>query len=825
MSLQDLALPVDPPFNLIATSNDMLAHRNNIFPNSMWKSSLAVFAYDPDLSDLPEVFPDRALTFLKVVCSITSFAPGCQDLPPPPVLVDELYQQYEDDLKAWKEKVAEQKKFEKMTFPCSGALVQVAIYPKNESPQPPNQPQPLDISKLAYFASFEPKKRELIEVVTESGESITQSKSAVDIRKGVTSTDSTENLDVFTGANVNVGYAGAQVGVGVSGQWGTIKKSSSDRVDTTTTDTSREAREGASHTTSLSQLYHLLNSYHLGTNRAIFFLQSRPHTVQQKDRFTFIDGPQEIEGIQEFFLVVSRPKTMSINAYCVDALLYTAHLDRDSMRVAIMEPKIIETPWYELWAAAEKPQPHDGGWSLGDIALAVAETAVGIPPDAVVASQEIANHFGVHTSDELAQLFNQPSPAPNEQARSPQLPTILDRYISFPGPSGIGWRIDRTRGLGGYDLWEDPDNTTADPLGNVSLSKAKPQAFIEILSNGNPDDPEHYRSDSTLHIRAYVWTPQGGGIAMYHGRIKVYFIRDDSPTDHRTIPMFVTARGVSTCSDSPFAQFYKTTEVDPAQQPDIATEGTISPPNIAPWLNPPWATPAVPAPTPKDATPPPPINSAKPSGLDPFAIGSARVKMANAVSDQVRIKLKASLVCPFQSLIPFHETDFYFNKVAQVMIAAEVNRLGTGGNVEKNIASYVAAHSVLPTIIGAIHPTLALLRSATSVEAAPSPPVKPLAASSSFPVLTLGGQTLSHADRQALHKAGVLSGLDLVNIPASELALRLGVDERRARQIRLHAIGLGTEKVTSGPPSSSSSKKQEVEKSGGAATVKRTRKK
>src|SRR5574337_539755 len=76
MSLQDLSLPVDVPWKLIATSRDMLASHARPMPNAVWRSSVAVFAYDPDLSDLPEVFTDRELTFLKVVCSITGFTPG-----------------------------------------------------------------------------------------------------------------------------------------------------------------------------------------------------------------------------------------------------------------------------------------------------------------------------------------------------------------------------------------------------------------------------------------------------------------------------------------------------------------------------------------------------------------------------------------------------------------------------------------------------------------------------------------------------------------------------------------------------------------------------
>jgi hypothetical protein len=322
MGLQDLSLPVDVPWKLIATSTDMLAEPNKQFPNATWKSSMAVFAYDPDLTELPDVFPDRELTFIKVVCSITSYTPSCGDLPPPPTPPDikdygEDYAAYEAALQAfyiayaaWQQQIANIEKICGNTYPCYGALIQIAIYPspvpenndidhyniyrgtesgfpvdkatihiaqpttnlysdKDVSPSttyyyrvaavdkpgnigppslevssktstnipfttPPSRVNNLkvstvsdtqldlswdaievaevtDVSKLAYFASFEPKKRELIEAVTESGESMTQSKSALDVRKGVTSTDSTDNYDLFTGANVNVGF-----GVGMS---------------------------------------------------------------------------------------------------------------------------------------------------------------------------------------------------------------------------------------------------------------------------------------------------------------------------------------------------------------------------------------------------------------------------------------------------------------------------------------------------------------------------------------------------------------------------------------------------------------------------------
>src|SRR6516225_6724360 len=55
------------------------------------------------------------------------------------------------------------------------------------------------------------------------------------------------------------------------------------------------------------QLRHLLDSYHLGTNRVVFFIQPRPNVLQQPSGIVG-DSPRPIEGIQEFFLIVNQPK-------------------------------------------------------------------------------------------------------------------------------------------------------------------------------------------------------------------------------------------------------------------------------------------------------------------------------------------------------------------------------------------------------------------------------------------------------------------------------------------------------------------------------------
>ena len=840
MALQDISLPIDIPWRLIATSRDMLADRTDRFPHATWKPSLAIFAYDPDLSDLPEEFPDRELTFLKVVCSLTSYTPPCYQptpfrtppTPPDPNDFGESFQAYEEALRAYEEALQEYqnklverykvldviKGLTEKSYPCSGAFIQVAIYPREGNTNKD------DVSQLAFFTAFQPQKRELIEVVSESGEALTQSKSTLNVRKGVTSTDSTEDLDVFMGVNANVGAGGAQVGVGVSGQWGTVKKSGSESVNVTNTDSSREIREGASHTTSLSQLYHLLNSYHLGTNRAIFFLQPRPHTVQQKDRFTFIDGPQEIEGVQEFFLVVNRPKGKQIATnYCVDALLYTAHLDSDAAYNAITDSKTAESPWYELWAATPWHAPDNTNKSLFDILLVGLFTGLyDFPPAAAgwamksqfdeqnrplpppVDTAKLAELFHVSPSDVLPDA---PKILSRTFSLDPNKPSALDKAtINMLGP---GWRIDRTRGMGGYDLWEDPFNRTASPSGVVhtddkDLSKdtpVKPQAFIDILPIGDPEDLQNpYRPDGSLTVEVMLWPPQDRDkIAMYHGRIKIYFIRDElPPTTGRTVTMFVLPRGASTCGDSPCANYSPDQAVEVSPDGDILDEYGIRPLNIAPWTVPPPPAPSVNVPASSSdgnaqgAPTPQPTNSARPSGLDAAAIGSARAKMANAMIPMVREKLVASVrsfecggdVCP--RIHRFIETDFFFERVATELLRSEMEELATNHAQDTRLATYIAHH---PALL-AVRASARSMQTLTTYAAQPKVMVH-TTANPRFPVLTLASPALNMQERSQLYRAGVFSGLDLLGMPASDLAARLNIEVGQARKLRLRVLGLG----------------------------------
>jgi hypothetical protein len=782
MALQDLSLPIDIPWRLIATSNDMLASAANPFPFGMWRPSLAIFAYDPDLSDFPDTFSDRELSFLKVVASITSYAPPLEKG------------------KTSAGALAVVDPGTGRSFPCSGALVQVSVYPK--------QPGGDDVTQLAYFTAMEPQKRELIEVVTESGESMTQSKSELNVRKGLTNTQSTEDLNVFTGMNVSAqGGGGVGASFGLSGQFGTIQRTTSEVVNQTTTDTSRDKRETASHTTNLSQLYHLLDSYHLGTNRAIFFLQSRPHTVQQKDRFTFINGPLEIEGVQEFFLVASRPRGVPLDEFCVNALLYTAHFDPEVLQAAINEPKTAETQWIDLWATARVlPQTTESHRSIGTIRpMPVPGLADTINYNNVI-SQDAAtfeqtqtdfdSRIGTDPGDTIALIVNKNKNADTSGVRAANFPAVLDQTITtavlrsaahqgwqdFPEP---GWRVDRTRGQGGYDLWEDPLNNSANSDADPRKPD-QPQAFVDVLSVGSPLDPPNYFPDCGVRIRAMVWPGGSDTTASYHSRIKVYFIRNDLPAE-RSVPMFVGARGISTCPDSAVSSYVVPTAPG-AKAADIVWEDMLAPAHVGPWTTPPPPPPPSPPPQPSTTSgaqqqpgPPRPVwaGSAVPSG-DANAIGAARMKMANSIIDQVRRSLHTMLTTRPAPPMSFAQTDLFFKHAAARVLAAEMEKLTSAASSQTDLVRYVLAHAAAASI-----PVAAALGRSARLPIAQDQ-ASPPAPTADFPALTLAH--LSASERDALRAAGINSALDLLSPDAITLSRRLAITPTEARALRLQAI-------------------------------------
>jgi hypothetical protein len=273
-----------------------------------WRSTVAVFAYEPP--EEQQTYPEHIVSYLKVSCSITGVQPGAEIGAAHPgaaaafndVRVVEAYDSVVDRY-----------------YGCYGALLEVAVKPQ----LPGDAADQIPLSQFPYFIDVEPKKREVIETVTETGERLTRSESAVNVRKGTTTTEGHEVVDTDTwgvtgGASVGV----ANLGGFYSSSSGTKDMTGQQHENIRTTDRARELRELYSHQTQLAQMYHQFTAYHVGTNRAVFVMLPRPHIVQSEH--TFVAGPRMLEGIQDVLLVMMRPKNMP--QVCVEAYLETAHL-------------------------------------------------------------------------------------------------------------------------------------------------------------------------------------------------------------------------------------------------------------------------------------------------------------------------------------------------------------------------------------------------------------------------------------------------------------------------------------------------------------------
>jgi hypothetical protein len=188
--------------------------------------------------------------------------------------------------------------------------------------------EPIDPGELEYYPhiiDFEPKMRDLYQSATESGELLTASKSEVNTNKSFTHTESTETglslaAKAFVGGKKD---SSGEISGSLSHKWGETDKDSW----TVETDASRERREKHASTTNLNQMYNLLTGYHAGTNRTTFLMLPRPHILQPTDHRTFVQGLRVIEGIQDFFLIVTRPK--EVEGICVEAFLETGHFPED----------------------------------------------------------------------------------------------------------------------------------------------------------------------------------------------------------------------------------------------------------------------------------------------------------------------------------------------------------------------------------------------------------------------------------------------------------------------------------------------------------------
>lgn len=304
MSVQTLTPPLDITWTRMAFSRDMIdTNFGDATFGPKWRSSLAVYYYLVPEEETADDYPNSRIVYLKLTCSITGFNPS-EGLADATQVAEESGAL--DDLQRSTWEVVTASSWAAKYWPCLGAIMQLAVYPSGSDDVGPDD--------FPYILDFEPKKREMYESVSEGSEFLSGSQDKTEITKGSTSVS---GLEIGGSAGFSIGGFGAS---------GSVTHTSSDtNINQKTTDTSREARETLSRTTQSSQMYQLFNGYHLGSNRALFVVAPRPHTVsdQSQTEFNLIDGARKLEGIQEVFVVVHMPKELT--GFCLQAGLDTGH--------------------------------------------------------------------------------------------------------------------------------------------------------------------------------------------------------------------------------------------------------------------------------------------------------------------------------------------------------------------------------------------------------------------------------------------------------------------------------------------------------------------
>jgi hypothetical protein len=347
-----LGLPTDIPWTRICVTEDMMDRvvcDDRLPPK--WQSSVAVYRYVPD--EEYQLYPDYDVSYLKVTATIGGYQ----------ALEDEI--QGEIDWDGVNTTVVDSiGELLKSYFPCTGAIVQVVVGPRRFADTDPR------LDEYPFFLDFEPKKRELYEMATDTREKQSRSSDTLQVTKSAGTAQSQEILDVDMGGSTSFGMSGQGSGpagggggsLNVSssnqGQWGTKSLNTQQSQTNRTREVGQELRESYSFTTQLSQMYHLLDSYHPGTNRAVFFVQPRPHVLEVPTGF--VRGPRPVEGIQEFFLVVAKPKETP--EYCVSVRLDTSHLAETDVLTYEEKPDITDTAtaFARIPTNTDAPAPDDG---------------------------------------------------------------------------------------------------------------------------------------------------------------------------------------------------------------------------------------------------------------------------------------------------------------------------------------------------------------------------------------------------------------------------------------------------------------------------------
>jgi hypothetical protein len=343
MAIQALSMPVNIPWQRLAYSADMVDtdFRNGALPPK-WRSSLTVFSYVVPSDQTASSYPDARIIYLRICCSLTGFNPNeeLRKAVPLDTVSDRL-----DDLQRSTWEAVFGSEWAASYYPCLGAIAQIAVYPSIADFE-------ISIDDYPYVMDFEPKKRELYETRTDSGEVLSGSSRNLKVQKGTNSafsaelTNITSTMQYQPGPSVETPLVPGTLPQGpvtfpVTTGFSVKTDSDFQSVETYSSDLSRERRETQSHTTVINQLYQLFNGYHVGSNRALFVILPRPHVVSglQQTEFNLIDGIRRLEGLQDMFLVVYAPS--KLKGICIQANLDTGHTLADPGSASSLQSLIL----------------------------------------------------------------------------------------------------------------------------------------------------------------------------------------------------------------------------------------------------------------------------------------------------------------------------------------------------------------------------------------------------------------------------------------------------------------------------------------------------
>ena len=296
------------PWRLIDASADMMnmAFCNDTTPNP-FRSSLALFAYEPPIEEVPVAIScDRKIVFLKVSCSITGYQPDGDE--------QSRIVEYLSTLPGVDLNDIEQ--ITRLYLACYGVLLNISVFPGYQQPTDPAVP----VADYPRIIDFEPKIRDLYQAASETGEILSTSASKVATDKSLSSTEKTENAWKI-GSELKIPTEKADVGL--KAETGSTRTETDQTNWGVKSEAVEDRKSKYATTTQISQLYSLLTGYHLGTNRASFLMLPRPHVLQPTENRTFVHGLRAIEGVQDFFLVISLLKTTK--DLRVEAGLQTGH--------------------------------------------------------------------------------------------------------------------------------------------------------------------------------------------------------------------------------------------------------------------------------------------------------------------------------------------------------------------------------------------------------------------------------------------------------------------------------------------------------------------